>query len=166
MTTSTRAAELAAEFEAAQDEFIALLESLTDDQWRAKGTNYPTQMNNEDEGRSVAVIAHHVASTGPFTMGRIQDTLAGRTLTPVNITQMSADHARENRDCSRNEVLSLLRESKPKIADAIRPIPDDRLDQAMPTPTGAQMTIAFRIQAILTGHIKMHQGSIEQAIGR
>ena len=46
--TITRAARYATQFEAAQDEFIKLVESLSDEQWRMTGTNFPERINDED----------------------------------------------------------------------------------------------------------------------
>lgn len=160
----TSAEELAREFEAAQDQFIALVESLSDEDWRAIGRNHPQRMNDEDEGRPVGVIAHHVAVDGPWVMARIQDTLAGRQLVAPDKKAVNAKHAQEHAGAGREEVLALLRESKPEIAAAVRSIPDDQLDIPHDTPVGP-MTLAFRVQAVLIGHIKAHQGSIEAAIG-
>lgn len=158
-----RSQGFAAEFESAQDDFIGLVASLTDAQWRKVGRNYPKRVNDEDEGRSVAVIAHHVASDGPWLISRIQDSLAGRQLNPPDKKAENARHATDHAAATREEVLRILRDTKPVIAEAIRAIPDDQLDLSQDSPIGP-LTIAFRIQAVLIGHIKMHQGSIEAAI--
>ena len=47
--TASRSAEYADRFEAAQDEFIRLLEPLTGEQWNRTGQNYPQRINDEDE---------------------------------------------------------------------------------------------------------------------
>lgn len=165
MATGQRAEEFATEFEAALDDFIRLVQSLTDAEWRMVGQNYPQRMNEEDEGRPVGVIAHHVALDGPVIVERIQATVAGRQPLPLDIPKRNAQHARDHADVTCDEVLRLLRDSKPTIAAALREVPDDQLDVAQESPVGP-MTLAFRIQAILVGHIKMHQGSIETTIGR
>jgi hypothetical protein len=159
----SRSEEFAAEFEAAQDEFISLIESLTDAEWRMVGQNYPQRINEEDEGRTIGVIAHHVADDGPWVVQRIEDAVAGRQSQPPDKQRMNAEHARDQADVTRDEVLRLLRETKPTIAASLRAIPEDRLDLAQESPAGL-LTVAFRIQAVLIGHIKMHQGSIEVAI--
>ena len=157
--------DFAAEFEAAQDEFINLVESLTDAEWRMVGQNYPKRINDEDEGRPVGVIAHHVASDAPWIMQRIQATVAGGQPPRFDIQKKNAEHARDQAEATRDEVLRLLRENRAPIAASLREIPDDKLEVAQDSPVGP-MTLAFRIQAVLIGHIKMHQGSIEAAIGR
>jgi DinB superfamily len=158
-----RAARLADQFETTQGDFIRLVESLTAEQWRLTGKNHPKRLNDEDEGRSVGVIAHHAASSGDMIMGRIQTMLEGRPLTPVSSGDANAKHAVEHSDVSREEVLRILRENGPRLAAAVRAIPDDQLDQSRDTPAGP-MSIAQRVERVLIGHLQMHQGSIEAAI--
>ncbi len=107
----TRAAEYADAFETAQAEFIRLVESLDDLQWRRVGGNFPQRLNDEDERRSVGVIAHHVALSTPWIMERIQAMLSGRPTAPFDIRAMNARHAEEHAGVTREEVLALLRAS-------------------------------------------------------
>lgn len=158
-----RSASLAAQFESAYDEFTRLVESLTDEQWRLPGKNHPKRMNDEDEGRPVGVIAHHVASTGDWIMSRIQTMLEGRPLPPVDFREINAKHAQQHSHASRAEVLGILRDSGPRITAAVRALPDDQLDRSRNTPAGP-MSIAQRVDLVLIGHVKAHQGSIEAAI--
>ena len=158
-----RSDRLAAEFEAAQRGLIDLVESLDDEQWRKVGANYPEQLNGEDEGRSVGVIAYHVAAGGPYIMGRIEATMRGEPLPPANFADANARQAEKHRDVTRDEVLRKLREDLPAIAASIRAIPDERLDEAVETAAGP-MTPAQRIERVLIGHLRMHRGSIEAAI--
>jgi hypothetical protein len=160
---TTRAAQYAEQFEAAQDDFIRVIESLTDQQWHLIGKNYPQRINEEDEGRPVGVIAHHVAINGDFIIGRIQGMLAGLPLTPVDFKAANHQHAEKNATVTKSEVLRTLRESKPRLAAAVRAIPDSQLDQLRDTPVGP-MSAAQRIERVLIGHMKQHQGSIEAAI--
>lgn len=158
-----RAAGYAAVFEETQRGFIALVESLTDEQWRRPGRNYPQRLNGEDEDRPVAVIAHHVAVSGPFILGRIQEMLAGRPRPPADFRALNARHAAEHGGVTREEVLRILRETMPEIAAGIRGIPDPQLDLVRETPAGP-LTVAQRIERVLIGHVRMHQGSIQAAV--
>ena len=158
-----RAAQYAAQFEAAQQEFIRLVESLTDEQWRTVGKNFPQRFGDEDEGRRVGVIAHHAATSGPFIIDRIQRMLDGRPMPQVDFRVSNAKHAEEHADVSRTEVLAELRKTQPEIAAAVRAIPDSELDQSRDTPAGP-MSAAMRLERVLIGHLKGHQGSIESAI--
>jgi DinB superfamily len=161
--THVRSAQYAQQFEAAQDEFIHLIESLNDEQWHLAGKNFPQRINDEDEGRPVGVIAHHVATNGDYITERIQTMLAGGPLAPVNQRAVNAEHARSHAGVTRDEVLRLLRSSKGRIAIAVRAIPDDQLDIQRSTPAGP-MSAAERVEKVLIGHMTQHQGSIEAAI--
>jgi DinB superfamily len=162
-TGGPRSAQLAAQFETAQADLVRLVESLTDEQWSLIGKNHPKRINDEDEGRPVGVIAHHAATSGDMIMGRIQAMLEGRPLTPPNSREANAKHAVEHADVSREEVARILRESGPRLAATVSAIPDDELDQSRDTPAGP-MSIAQRVEMVLIGHLRMHQGSIEAAI--
>lgn len=161
--SATRASRYAAEFEAAQDEFIRLVESLSDGQWRKLGKNFPERMNDEDEGRPVGVIADHVAQTQPFIVERIQSVLAGEIPRSVDFRVINARHAAEHADVKQTDVVARLRENKLPIADAVRSIPDSQLDTMFETPVG-NISIAQRLERVLIGHIKTHAGSIKAAI--
>jgi hypothetical protein len=161
--THVRSDQYAQQFEAAQDEFIRLIESLNDEQWHLVGKNFPQRLNDEDEGRPVGVIAHHVATNGDYITERIQTMLAGGPLAPINQRAVNAEHARSHSAVTRDEVLRLLRASKGRIANAVRAIPDDQLDIQRSTPAGP-MSAAERVERVLIGHLKQHQGSIEAAI--
>ena len=160
--TNTRSALLAEQYEAAHDEFVRLVESLDDDHWHLAGKNFPQRIDNEDEGRPVGVIAHHVATNGDWITERIQTMLAGGPLAPVNMRAINSEHARSHANVTKDEVLRLLRASKGRIANAVRAIPDDQLDIQRSTPAGS-MSAAERVEKVLIGHMKQHQGSIEAA---
>jgi DinB superfamily len=161
--THVRSDQYAQQFEAAQDDFIRLIESLNDEQWHLAGKNFPQRINDEDEGRPVGVIAHHVATNGDYITERIQTMLAGGPLAPVNQRAVNAEHARNHAGVTKDEVLRLLRSSKGRIASAVRSIPDDQLDIQRSTPAGP-MSAAERVDKVLIGHLKQHQGSIEGAL--
>jgi hypothetical protein len=161
--TNPRSAQLAEQYEAAHDEFFSLVEALSPDQWQLVGKNFPQRINDEDEGRPVGIIAHHVATNGDWIMERIQTMLAGGPLAPVNTRAINAEHARNHAGVTKDEVLRLLRASKPRIANAVRSIPDNQLDIERSTPAGP-MSAAQRVERVLIGHMKQHRGSIEAAI--
>jgi hypothetical protein len=161
--TNARSAQLAEQYESAHDEFFGLVESLNTDQWQLAGKNFPQRIDDEDEGRPVGVIAHHVATNGDWIIERIQTMLAGGPLAPVNMRAVNLEHARTHARVTKDEVLRLLRASKPRISTAVRAIPDDQLDVQRNTPAGP-MSAAQRVERVLIGHMKQHQGSIEAAI--
>ena len=161
---ATRSARLADQFEAAQEGFIHLVESLTVEHWRMKGKNTPElRINNEDENRPVGVIAHHVAVNQDWIMSRIKAIVEDKPTPPVDFKEINAHHANEHAHATRAEVLSLLRDSKPRIAREVRAIRDHELDKERQLPSGT-MTVQQRIERVLIGHMKSHQASIEATI--
>lgn len=163
-TTTARSARLADQFEAAQESFIHLVESLNGEQWRMKGKNTPElRINDEDETRPVGVIAHHVAVNGVWTMNRIRAVLESEPTPVVDFKVINAQHAVEHVDATKEEVLSLLHNNEVRIAKDLRAIPDDKLDIERELPSGP-MTVEQRIERVLIGHIKSHQASIEATI--
>src|ERR1700730_15112042 len=162
---TSRSGGLADQFEAAQESFIRVVESLTNDQWRMRGRNTPGQrINDEDEARPLGVIAHHVAVNQRVIMGRIQAVLHDQQTAPANCKEINAKHANEYADTTKAAVVSLMRESGSQIAKDLLAIPDDKLDKARDLPSGGTMTVQQRIELVLIGHITGHQGSIETTI--
>lgn len=164
-TSASRSERLADRFEAAHENFIRVLESLSNDQWRMRGRNTPgMRINDEDEARPLGVIAHHVAVNLKVIMARIQAVLRDAPTPPIDFKQINAKHANEFADTTRAEVLNLLRESGNQIAKDLRAIPDEMLDMARELPSGGTMSVQQRIERVLIGHIQGHQGSIEATI--
>jgi DinB superfamily len=161
--TNTRSAVLAEHYEAAHDDFVRLVESLDDEQWHLIGMNFPQRIDNEDEGRPVGIIAHHVATNGDWITERIKTMLVGGPLAPVNMRAINSEHAKSHGNVTKDEVLRLMRASRGRIANAVRAIPDDQLDIQRSTPAGP-ISAAERVEKVLIGHMKQHQGSIEGAI--
>ena len=163
-TKTSRSAGLADQFEAAQQSFINLVESLTNEQWRMRGVNTPElRQNDEDESRTVGVIAHHVASTQPWIMSRIRAIIEDGPTPPVDFKIINAEHAIKHADATKAEVMGLLRKSLRGITNEVRTIPDNMLDKERQLPTGV-MTVQQRIERVLIGHMKAHQASIEATI--
>lgn len=163
MSEGTRSAKYADDFIVAHQEFIDLVRSLSDEQWRLTGKNFPDRLNDEDENRPVGVIALHVADGEVFIMQRIDHMLEGKPLRPANFRDLNAKQAADHAAVTRDEVLTMLQANHESIPPRVRVIPDDALDIVHETPAGPA-TIAQRLERVLIGHLKMHQGSIESAI--
>lgn len=163
MSTGSRTARYADDYVAAHREFEKLVESLTDAQWRMGGKNFPERINDEDENRSIGVIAHHVADTEQFIIDRIYLMLDGKPLPRLDFHDVNARHAAEHSHATRADVLELLRSNERLIPPRVREIPDEALDVVHETPAGPA-TIAQRLERTLIGHMKMHEGSIRAAL--
>ncbi len=160
-TRTSRSARLADQFVSAQSSFIELVESLTDEQWRMRGRNAPgLRVNDEDETRPVGVIAHHVASTQPWIMGRIRAIIEDGPTPPVDFKVINAEHAVAHAHATKSEVLAVLRENLRRVAGEVRAIPDRMLDKERQLPSGT-MTVQQRLERVLIGHMQAHQASIE-----
>jgi hypothetical protein len=159
----SRSERFAAEFETAQNDFIRLVESVDEKDWSLVGQNYPQRMNDEDEGRTVGVIADHVAESGPMILGRLQAVLEGRPPASFDARTSNARHAMERAGVTRDDVLARLRSNTGRISDAVRAIPDEQLDMTVDTLVGP-MSVAQRIERVLIGHVKFHHGSIQAAV--
>src|ERR1700730_519743 len=111
-TEASRSERLAEQFEAAHENFIRVVESLSGDQWRMRGRNTPgMRINEEDEARPLGVIAHHVAVNQVVIMARSQAVLHDAPTPPVNFKEINAKHANEYADTTKTEVVRLLQES-------------------------------------------------------
>jgi len=160
---TSRSALIADQFESAQEAFIQLIESLDEEQWQRVGRNGPQRLNDEDEGRTVGVIAHHVAASGPFIMGRIRTVLAGNSMAPVDIHAINAAHAVDKAAITRQEVVDLLRATRADLVAEVRAMTDAQLEMTVDSPVGP-MSVQQRLERVLIGHLKGHQASIEAAI--
>src|SRR5260370_15383118 len=149
---------------AAEESFIQMVESLTDETWRIRGVNTPElRQNDEDESRAAGVIAHHVASTQPWIMSRIRAIIEDEPTPPVDFKIINAEHAVEHAGATKAEVVGMLQQNLHRITDEVRAIPDHMLDKERQLPTGV-MTVRQRIERVLIGHMKAHQASIEATI--
>jgi ABC-type multidrug transport system ATPase subunit len=163
MKAQTRAATYADQWVERHQEFARLVESLSDEQWQLVGKNYPQRLNEEDENRSVGVIAHHVAANEQFIVDRIYLMIEGKPLRQMDFHEINARHGAQHVAVTRDEVLSLLRANEERIQARVRAISDDALDVVHETPVGPA-TVAQRLERVLIGHMETHRGSIEAAL--
>lgn len=157
---SSRAQELADQFEQSVAAFIDVVEGLPDAQWRTLCPN---------EERSVAVLTRHVAFGISFEMDVFREIAAGRqpaTITRADLADMNARDAREWDECSKEETLALLRANAEAAAAEVRQLSDERLGRAgkyvedIPDP----WTVDQWIERILIGHVRGHLQSIQSTL--
>ena len=102
---SKKANKLAEKFTTFNNEMLAIVENCTDEDW---------QKVCGGEQWTVGMVAHHVAAGHYSSLDLVKMIVAGETLPPLTmdtIDQMNAQHAQENADCTREEVLGLLRKN-------------------------------------------------------
>lgn len=159
MSTATRVEQFVKQFEAVNDELITLVEGCTEEQWRGPCVN---------EGRSVAVVAHHVAVVhGGFT--ELVDRLAaGKTYSPASsiddVHETNAQHARDNATVSTSETLDLLRTNGAALAQRLHNISDEQLDRTAGVFGGNELSVAQVVEWVIIGHPASHLASIRATL--
>ena len=121
---SQRAQDLVERFNAFNDELIFFVETCSEEQWNKECA---------EEWR-LGVVARHIAAghyTGAADMTRM--IVDGEKMPAFNMEQiieMANDHAREHADCSREEVLDLLRSKGTAFANYLADLDDTELDRS------------------------------------
>jgi len=150
----------AKQFEAKVEEVAALLEKLSDADWKK---------TTAAEKWTVAATAYHVASSYEPVTHIIKTIAAGQALphfTPQMLDEMNAQHAKEFAGCTKAETIALHKKGAAAAAAAVRGLSDVELAKTGPVFTGMPpMSAEEMVQRALLGHIDEHFGSIRKTIG-
>src|SRR5262245_59004766 len=122
----TRAQALAARVEQGARALSDFAEQRSDAEWQTVCT---------DDGRTVGVLIHHVASQLIGETDVMKQMAAGKAFTGVTWTMVderNAAHAREHANATQHEAAELLLRNSAIAADAIRALSDEQLDLATP----------------------------------
>ena len=155
---SERARNLAQQLEQANQSLIATVEALSDAQWRAK---------TPGDGRSVGVVAHHVATSHKSVAGLVGAIAHGHavpTITMEMVHEGNAAHATQHANCTKAETVALLRQNGAAAVATVRGLGDTELDRTVMFPMG-RLTAAQVVERVLIGHANDHHGTIRTAIG-
>jgi hypothetical protein len=151
----------AKQFEAKVEETTALLESLSDAEWKK---------TTAAENWTVAATAHHVASGHEPLTHMIKTIAAGQSLphfTPQMLDEMNAQHAKEFAGCTKPETIALHKKGAAAAAAAVRDLSDAELAKTGTVFTGMPpMSAEAMVKGALLGHIDEHFGSIRKTIAR
>jgi hypothetical protein len=159
-SSSARAEELASRFVAANEAFIAYIETLTPSQWL---------MFVADEERTIAALAHHVAWAMVFEVEAFQIIAGGADPTPVTLEQLSdvnAINGAEYAEVPREKAVAVLRQNGASAAAFVGGLSDEQLARKgryldyIPA-----MSIENWVRRVLINHIEMHWRSIRAALG-
>jgi hypothetical protein len=152
---------LAKQFETKVQEAAAVLEKLSDADWKKV---------TAAEKWTVGVTAHHLASGFEPIAGIVTALSAGQSLgnfTRANLDELNAKHATDNANCTKAETLALLKNSAAKAAGVVRGLSDAQLAKSGTVFSDAPaMTAEQMIQGALLRHIDEHMASIQRAVGR
>jgi len=154
-----RSEALAAKFEEANNDVIAMVESASDDQWSAVCA---------DEGWSVGVVAHHIGGGYPLIAGLVQALASGADIPPLTTEQLdqaNAKHAEEHANATKEETLEMLRTGGAAAATAVRGLSDEQLDRSSTVIAGApDMSVEQVIENVMIGSAAGHGASIKKTI--
>jgi hypothetical protein len=156
-----KAEALAKQFEGKVTEATAVLQTLSDADWKRV---------TDAEQWPVGVTAHHVAGSHEPIANIVQAIVAGQSMgnfTMDMLHEMNARHAKEHAGCTRAETIALHTKGAAAAAAVVRNLSDEQLAKSGTVLTGAPaMTVEQVITGILIHHIDDHFGSIRKTIGR
>lgn len=151
----TRASQYIEQFSTANDRLVETVKSLSDEAWKQTTTA---------EGWSFGVCAHHAAASTEPIAGLIQMLATTGTLPPFSTEELdrgNAEHAIAAANCTKDEVLQLLRTSGENAVRMLGTLSDEQFDRrAVFGPTG-EISAAQLTEAILIGHLEGHRASLE-----
>ena len=120
---SQRTKELVERFTAFSNDFIAFVDNCNGKDW---------QKVCSSEGWTVGVVAHHVAAGHFGAIDFVRMIVAGEAIPEITmeaIDQMNAQHAKEHANCTREEVLGLLRENGSAFVSYLEGLSEADLDR-------------------------------------
>src|SRR5215831_17026361 len=140
---SHRSELLAARIEQGAEALASFAEGLSEAEWQM-----PVSATDR---RSIGVVVHHVAAVYPVEIELARAIASGKAVTDVTwevVSQLNAEHARENANATKAETLDLLRRNSRMAADAVRNLSDEELDRSarFSLSYGAPVTAQFVIE--------------------
>ena len=151
---------LANQFEAKAQEATAVMEKLSDADWKEV---------TAAEKWSVAVTAHHVAMAHEGIAGIIKTVASGQSMpnfTMDMLNEMNAKHATEFAGVTKADTVALHKKNAAAAAAVVRGLSDDQLAKSGKVLAEAPPMSAEQIvTGILINHIDDHYGSIRKTVG-
>ena len=155
-----KAKELAEKFTIFNNEMLALVENCTDEDW---------QKVCGGEQWTVGVVAHHVAAGHYSSLDFVKIIVAGETLPPLTmdtIDRMNVQHAQDNADCTRAEVLALLREHGAAFANYLEGLSEADLSRTgYLAPLDGDVSAQQLVEMIIFHSAGDHLTNMKTAIG-
>jgi hypothetical protein len=152
---------LARQFEAKAQDAVAVVEKLSDADWKKV---------TAAEKWTVGVTAHHLAGAFEPVAGIITAIVSGQLpggFSRVMLDERNAQHAREHANCTKAETIALLKKGAPVAAAMLRGLSDDQLARSGTVFTDAPaMTAEQVVMGGLINHIDEHFGSIRKTVGK
>ncbi|HEY2995536.1 MAG TPA: DinB family protein [Methylomirabilota bacterium] len=155
-----RGETFAKQFEAKVKEATAVIEKLSDADWKKV---------TAAEKWPVGVTAHHIASAHQGIGGimkMLADGKPGPNMPMEGLHQMNAKHAQDFANCTKSETLELHTKNAAAAAALLRSIDDAAFDKSSTVFSGAPAMSAGQMAGILSSHIDEHIGSIRATVGK
>ena len=155
-----RGETFAKQFESKVQEATALIQSLSDADWKKV---------TDAEKWPVGVTAHHIASAHQGIGGimkALADGKSGPNIPMEGLHQMNAQHAKDFANCTKAETLELHKKNAAAAVGMLRSIDDAAFERTATVFTGAPAMSAAQMAGILASHIDEHLGSIKKTVGK
>jgi uncharacterized damage-inducible protein DinB len=151
---------LAQQYEAKVQNATAVMEKLSDADWK-KTTG--------GEKWTVAVVAHHVATSHEGIADMIKTVASGQAMPNFTLDMLhegNAKHAREHANATKAETVALHKKNAAAAAAVVRGLSDDQLAKSATVLQGMPaMSVEQIITGILINHVDEHISSIRMAVG-
>jgi uncharacterized damage-inducible protein DinB len=155
-----KAEALAKQYESKVQEMTAVLEKLSDADWKKE---------TGGEKWTVGVVAHHIASSHEGIAGIIKAVSAGQSMpnfTMEMLHEMNAKHAKEHSHATRADTVALHKKNAAAAATLVRGLSDVELGRSATVLTGMPaMSVEQIVNGILINHVHEHLGSIKTTVG-
>jgi uncharacterized protein (TIGR03083 family) len=152
---AAKAEALAKQFETKVQEASAVLDKLSDADWKK---------TTSSEKWTVGVVAHHMAGSHEGIAGIIKAVVAGQSMgnfTMQALHDMNAKHAQEHAGATKAETIALHKKSAAAAAAVVRGLSDADLGKSGTVLAGMPiMSVEQVIGGILLNHIDEHLKSI------
>ena len=158
---SEQSARLADKLAAFNEEVIAVVEQCSDDDWKkACSEDWP-----------VGVVARHIGVSHYGAVVELTKMIvAGQPLpdfTPEALVQMANDHAREHANCTKQEVLTALRDNGANLKAYAAGLNDDELNRTTHMELlGGEVSAEQFLEAIILQSAGEHFTSMKTALGK
>ncbi|MGA2400314.1 MAG: hypothetical protein ABSG91_01245 [Syntrophobacteraceae bacterium] len=156
----SRSKKLAERLNSFNEEVISFVENSTEGDWSAIGA----------EGWPLGVTARHIGANHYQAVSAVKMILKGEKLpvmTVEQITEYANRHAREHAECTKSEVLDVLRKQGRMLVDFTGGLEDSELDKAGYLPAlGMDMTVEQFIETVILQSGNEHFESIKAAAGK
>jgi Mycothiol maleylpyruvate isomerase N-terminal domain len=155
-TVKQKGRTMQTQFTALNNEIIAFIERCPATLWRQPCAN---------DGRTVAVVAHHIAASHEPVMQLVQMVADAQPLPALSYAMFdaaNAHHAQQAANCTQSEVIDLLREKGQSVATALSQLNAEQLARAAHISfINATMRAQDVVEQILIAHARMHFTNIQ-----